>query len=133
MRPESPSLSLTGTSRLDRTANKVDKKIFKEVVKDCEALSDLLAGTLGNLALQSFSQKQQGNKEPYDALLEEFKWLQSLPSQSVKVIEDILPPGASGTNDKFRSDSMVRTPIRALFQLGSGFTHACVCVFWAQV
>ncbi len=97
------SLSFAGASRLD--GRKIDKKIFKEVVKDCDALLELLSGSLGDLVMRSFAQNQSG--QTYDAILEEFKWLQSLPSQSIKTIEDILPPGGSGTSDKFRSDSMV--------------------------
>lgn len=86
-------------------APKYDKKVYKEIVKECNALSDLVSANLGSLVEHSFSAKMQDR--PYDAMLQEFKWLQALPSQSLAIIEDILPPGGSGTNDKFRSDSMV--------------------------
>eukprot|EP00961_Rhodomonas_salina_P070287 943720-Rhodomonas_salina.1 len=69
----------------------------------------MISNNLGSLLENSFNHHMKTQERPYDAMLEEFKWLQSLPSQSQQVIEDILPPGGSGTTDKFRSDSMVRS------------------------
>jgi hypothetical protein len=81
------------------------QKAYKEVLKECGALADVISASLGNLVEHSFSSKMQ--ESTYDAMLEEFKWLQSLPSQSHQLIEDILPPGGSAITDKFRSGSMV--------------------------
>lgn len=103
------SLSRTRSVGLGQTLEKIqklDKTIVKEVVRECDALSEIVSTGLGELALHSFSQIHK--TEPYDAVLEEFKWLQSLSPESMKSIADILPPPESGTSDKFKSDSMVQ-------------------------
>lgn len=99
--------SVVAAQVASQEALKQDRKAYSELLKECIVLQDSIAGNMADLVANSFSPKLQGQQKPYDAMLEEFKWLQALPSESLQTIQNILPPGGVGTNDKFNSQSTV--------------------------
>lgn len=103
-----PPPGASATQVASQKALEQDRKAYNEVLKECNMLKHTITSNLGGLVVNSFHPKLQGQSKPYDAMLEEFKWLQSLPAESLQKIQSILPPGGVGTNDKFNSQSTVR-------------------------